>query len=114
LDTNGSGVFEAATDHFMNGFFMPAPVNGTIYSPLATDLAVSGDWVGDGKSRIGIYRPTTGQWFLDTNANGVFDAGDTLTNFGGVRATFRSLVTGLASARVVSVSSATASSGCLT
>jgi len=70
---------------------MPAPVNEPYTHLSQPILRFSGDWVGDGKSRIGIYRPTTGQWFLDTNANGVFDAGDTLTQLRGLRATFRSL-----------------------
>ncbi|MBY0522985.1 MAG: hypothetical protein K2R98_06285 [Gemmataceae bacterium] len=50
------------------------------YDPLTTqqitnfgtvgDIAVRGDWVGDGLVRIGVFRPATGQWFLsltDTN-----------------------------------------------
>jgi hypothetical protein len=37
------------------------------------DLPVSGDWDGTGKSKIGIFRPSTGQWFLDQNGNGVWD-----------------------------------------
>jgi hypothetical protein len=39
----------------------------------AGDLPVSGDWDGSGKSKIGVWRPTTGQWFLDYNGNGVWD-----------------------------------------
>src|SRR5581483_6131046 len=51
----------------------------------ATDIAVAGDWTGDGKSKVGIYRPTTGQWFLDTNNNGIIDSGDTAPfGYGGV------------------------------
>ena len=38
-----------------------------------TDLPVSGDWSGSGVSRIGVYRPQTGQWFLDQNNNGAWD-----------------------------------------
>jgi hypothetical protein len=33
------------------------------------DLPVVGDWKGNGKTRIGVYRPSTGQWFLDRNGN---------------------------------------------
>jgi hypothetical protein len=33
------------------------------------DLPVVGDWKGKGKTRIGVYRPSTGQWFLDWNGN---------------------------------------------
>ncbi len=31
---------------------------------------------------IGVFRPGTGQFILDTNGNGTFDAGDTIANFG--------------------------------
>jgi hypothetical protein len=33
------------------------------------DLPVVGDWKGNGKTRIGVYRPSTGEWFLDRNGN---------------------------------------------
>jgi hypothetical protein len=84
LDSSGDGALAVPPDRFISGFFTASPVNGTVYSPLPTDRGVAGDWVGDGKSRLGIYRPTTGQWFLDSNNNGVLDAGDTITNFGGI------------------------------
>jgi len=37
-----------------------------------TDLPVAGDWNGDGKAQIGVYRQ--GQWFLDFNGNRQWDA----------------------------------------
>jgi hypothetical protein len=37
------------------------------------DLPVSGDWDGAGISKIGIFRPSTGEWFLDRNGNGRWD-----------------------------------------
>ncbi|MGH7931277.1 MAG: InlB B-repeat-containing protein, partial [Candidatus Binatia bacterium] len=37
------------------------------------DLPVAGDWDGTGKTRIGVFRPSTGEWFLDNNANGRHD-----------------------------------------
>jgi hypothetical protein len=37
------------------------------------DLPVSGDWDGTGKSKIGVFRPSTGEWFLDLNGNGKWD-----------------------------------------
>jgi hypothetical protein len=39
----------------------------------AVDLPVSGDWNGSGTSKIGVFRPSTGQWFLDLNGNGQWD-----------------------------------------
>ena len=37
------------------------------------DVPVSGDWNGTGISKIGVYRPSTGEWFLDLNGNGQWD-----------------------------------------
>jgi Divergent InlB B-repeat domain len=42
----------------------------------ADDWPVSGDWSGSGASRIGIFRPNTGEWFLDYNGNGIWDGCD--------------------------------------
>ena len=40
-----------------------------------------GDWNGDGKSEIGIYKDTV--WYLDWNGNGAWDADiDKVYNFG--------------------------------
>lgn len=39
----------------------------------AGDRPVSGDWTGSGKTNIGVYRPATGEWFLDLNGNGKLD-----------------------------------------
>jgi hypothetical protein len=33
------------------------------------DLPVTGDWTGRGTTQIGFFRPSTGQWFIDSNAN---------------------------------------------
>jgi hypothetical protein len=40
---------------------------------LPGDLPVVGDWSGDGTDKIGVFRPSTREWFLDLNGNGVFD-----------------------------------------
>jgi hypothetical protein len=32
-----------------------------------------GDWTGTGIANIGVYRPATGEWFLDLNGNGQWD-----------------------------------------
>jgi hypothetical protein len=37
------------------------------------DFPVVGDWSGTGEVRIGVFRPSTGEWFLDMNGNGKFD-----------------------------------------
>jgi hypothetical protein len=38
------------------------------------DLPVVGDWDGTGSVRIGVFRPSTGMWYLDFNGNGKMDS----------------------------------------
>jgi hypothetical protein len=56
-----------------------------VFPYVAGDTPVTGDWSGDGRTKIGVFR--NGFWFLDNNGNGTFDgtnAGqDTLFGFGG-------------------------------
>ena len=50
-----------------------------------TDSFVVGDWNGSGKDEIGVVRPTSSGeaiWALDTNGDGVFNAGDQVFYFG--------------------------------
>jgi len=80
LDSNGSDAYEAGPDKFISTFFTPP---GPIVAQPG-DVAVAGDWTGNGTSKIGIYRPSTGTWYLDANNNGIFDAGDYTYQFGGI------------------------------
>src|SRR5262249_38879497 len=41
--------------------------------PADGDLPVVGDWTGTGFSNMGVFRPSTGKWFLDLNGNGKWD-----------------------------------------
>lgn len=50
------------------------------YYGLSTDIPIAGDWTGTGVRRIGIFR--NGTWILDTNGDGVLDAGDQTVSFG--------------------------------
>ncbi len=72
LDSNGSGVYEASDRVF--------PFAG---QPGVT--ALSGDWNGDGRSKVGYY--LNGFWVLDYNGNGIYDGvgpgGDKFYGFGG-------------------------------
>jgi hypothetical protein len=62
LDLNGNGKWDGSpTDRLLVPFGLPA------------DLPVVGDWDGTGNVRIGTYRPSTGEWLLDTNGNGKWD-----------------------------------------
>ncbi len=62
LDYNGNGKLEICKkDGCLGPFGTPE------------DLPVAGDWDGSGKTQIGIFRPSTGEWFLDLNGNGSWD-----------------------------------------
>ena len=43
-------------------------------------IPISGDFNGDGKSEVGVFKD--GQWFIDLNDNGVWDAGDLWARLG--------------------------------
>ena len=76
-DSNGDGIYEGGVDHYIPSFTGPGGFK-------AGDMPVVGDWTGDGHAKVGIYRSTTGQWFLDANNNGVYDANDYTYAFGGL------------------------------
>jgi hypothetical protein len=46
----------------------------------AGDIPVAGDWTGTGVKQAGVFR--AGTWILDTNADGILDAGDQVVSFG--------------------------------
>ena len=51
------------------------------------DIHVTGDWTGSGTSQLGLFRPSTGEWFLSRNSNRSWNGckKDTcITNFGDV------------------------------
>ncbi len=69
IDSNGDGQF--------------IPSTGDKYVPFGAPgwTHLVGDWNGDGKSEIGIYKDTV--WYLDWNGNGAWDADiDKVYNFG--------------------------------
>jgi uncharacterized protein YkwD len=71
LDTNGDGVIDAGDTTFMFG--------------LGADRIVIGDWNGDGKDKVGVFRSNAngvGVFSLDTNGHHVFDASSTVFTFG--------------------------------
>jgi len=63
LDRNGNEKWDGCTKDKCLGQF------GT-----KSDLPIVGDWDGTGKVRIGVFRPSTGMWYLDLNGNGKLDA----------------------------------------
>ena len=58
LDASGNGNLNCLWDYC---FSFSNYANG--------DVPVAGDWTGSGTSRVGLYRPSTGQWLLDRNGS---------------------------------------------
>jgi len=52
------------------------------YGGIAGDIPITGDWNGDGHTKVGIYRSSNGLFILDSNGNGMFDSGDAVFNLG--------------------------------
>jgi hypothetical protein len=62
LDLNGNEVWDGcSTDKCLGSF------------GIKGDLPIAGDWDGTGTVRIGVFRPSTGMWYLDRNGNGKLD-----------------------------------------
>jgi hypothetical protein len=73
LDYDGDGTFTSADKVYNLGV-------GT----QAGDVPVVGDWNGDGRTKVGLFRQGF-FWILDYNGNGVFEQGTDVTRaFGGV------------------------------
>ncbi|MBY0525337.1 MAG: right-handed parallel beta-helix repeat-containing protein [Gemmataceae bacterium] len=58
------------------------PANNLFISNFGTvgDQAVFGDWVGDGFIRIGVFRPSTSEWFLSLSNSPFTTTGDPANN----------------------------------
>jgi hypothetical protein len=70
LDTNHNHVYDSSD---------------TVYNfGQRDDVPIVGDWNGDGKDHIGVFRSVNGvgEFILDTNGDGVLDSGDTTFIFG--------------------------------
>ncbi len=62
LDTNNNGKWDGCNIDKCFGPF-----------GQAGDLPVVGDWTGSGTAKIGVFRPSSGMWYLDLNGNGKWD-----------------------------------------
>jgi hypothetical protein len=72
LDYDGDGQFTSADKVYNLGV-------GT----QPGDVPVAGDWNGDGRTKVGLFRQGF-FWILDTNGNGTFESGDSAFAFGGI------------------------------
>ena len=63
LDSNGNGKWDGCNVDKCLGRF------GT-----KGDFPVVGDWDNTGKIKIGVFRPSTGMWYLDMDGNGKLDS----------------------------------------
>jgi len=74
LDTNGNGTWDGT----------PTDETYTFGIGLTGAIPVTGDWTGDGITKLGVY--LDGTWYVDANGNGIWDgtpAGDGEYSFGG-------------------------------
>jgi hypothetical protein len=83
------GVFRPGTGEWFldlnnNHRWDGSSVDGVYKFGRPGDLPVTGDWNNDGVADIGVFRPGTGEWFLDLNGNRKWDGGtvDGLYKFG--------------------------------
>ena len=63
LDFDGSFTWTSGVDLITDSFGLP------------TDLPVAGDWNGDGIDEIGVWRPSTGRFYLDIDGSRTWTAG---------------------------------------
>ena len=61
LDINGNGKWDGAS------------VDVTYVMGTSGDQPIIGDWNGDGIDEIGVYRPSSSRFYLDSNGNGVWN-----------------------------------------
>ncbi len=59
---NGDGIF--------SGTAGKPEFPGIPFGGLPSDIPVAGDWNGDNKDDVGVFRPATGRWHLDENNHG--------------------------------------------
>jgi hypothetical protein len=65
LDTNGNLSWDGT------------PTDKTGFFGVAGFTPVVGDWTGDGRTKVGVFNPANGAWYLDTNNNLSWDGSPT-------------------------------------
>jgi pseudomonalisin len=84
--SNGLSILDTNFNRTLDGADQVTLFAGSGLTPQTGDIAVSGRWSGTGTAKVGLYRPSTGTWFLDYNGNGVYDgpAVDRQYQYGGL------------------------------
>ena len=54
-------------------FLMPSGLTRDLRFGQNGDIPITGDWDGDGRAEIGVFRPSTLTWYLDRNLDGQSD-----------------------------------------
>jgi len=67
----GDGVFYL--DYNGNGTWDGCGTDRCLQIGMSGDVPVMGDWTGNGASKVGLFRPSDGTFYLDYNGNGVWD-----------------------------------------
>jgi hypothetical protein len=62
----GAGLFANGQWLFDSNNSNPATTVAINNFGSSGDIAVTGDWLGNGKTYIGVFRPSTGSWYLST------------------------------------------------
>jgi len=70
LDINGNGLWDSPS------------IDKAFQFGTTGDVPVIGDWNGDGKDEIGIFRPSSGIWSLDSDGNYIWEVSDTSLSWG--------------------------------
>ena len=75
-----TGVYDPSTSRWYldsNENNIPNEAADAVYQfgNAGTDKPIVGDWTGDGKTKIGVWRASDGSFTLDMNGNGIWDSG---------------------------------------
>ncbi len=72
LDVNGNGAWDGT----------PTDATYTFGVGLAGAIPVTGDWTGDGITKVGVFDSSTGLWYVDKSGNGAWDGTPTDASYG--------------------------------
>jgi hypothetical protein len=93
MNAGSSSGLPSRVGIFRSGFYWLEDVDGNqqfnqppdqafAFGGVPGDIPITGDWNGDGRTKVGVYRPSNGLFILDTNGNQQFDVGDAVYNLG--------------------------------